>query len=248
MRPAKGNAGRFVCLHKDLTGFPSFFTAFLCKPLCSCKIALMDGERAHRPTTPPTNWQFKSQDTVDPDESSRQTKQPVVPRSDEYDVANHKVGSATNEDAITWSASEFIAHQKSFGWYSTLGAVALVAAAAVFLATNDKISTTVVLVAAVLLGVVAARKPRTLKYQVNGSGLTIGEKFYHYDTFRSFAVLDEGAFSSVVFIPLKRFMPLLTIYFEPKDEDKIVSILSDRLPMEVHKLDVVEQLMQRIRF
>jgi hypothetical protein len=39
-------------------------------------------------------------------------------------------------------------------------------------------------------------------------------------------VVPEGAFNSIVFMPLKRFAVPLSIYYDPKDEDKIIAVLS----------------------
>jgi hypothetical protein len=103
-------------------------------------------------------------------------------------------------------------------------------------------------VAASIFGFYAARKPRTLNYQLNARGLTVGEKFYEYDLFHSFTVVRDGAFSSIDFLPLKRFMPLLTIYYEPSDETKIINLLADRLPMEQRNRDIFEQLMHKVRY
>ncbi len=61
-------------------------------------------------------------------------------------------------------------------------------------------------------------------------------------------MVPEGAFSSVVFMPLKRFAPPRTIYYAPEDEDRIVGLLVNRLPLEEHRADAVDGLMRRIRF
>jgi hypothetical protein len=151
-------------------------------------------------------------------------------------------------EPVTWSASEFIAHEKSFTWYVVLGVVTVIVAAFIFLFTRDVISTAVIVVVAIVLGYAATRKPRTLPYKLDGEGLTIAEKFYPYNQFRSFAVTDQGPFSSIVFMPLKRFMTLIEIYYEPKDEERIVNLLSERLPLETHTLDPVDRFMRHIRF
>src|SRR6185312_239211 len=54
---------------------------------------------------------------------------------------------AADDRAITWTASEFIAHAKSFSWYTALGAGAAALAALVFLMTKDPVSVGVILVA-----------------------------------------------------------------------------------------------------
>jgi hypothetical protein len=150
--------------------------------------------------------------------------------------------------AVTWTASEFIAHDKPFGWYVALGLGAAVFAGLVYLVTRDLISVTVVLVATFLFGLYAGHKPRQMEYRLDANGLSVGQKRFGYDAFRSFAVLEEGAIPSIVFMPLKRFAVPTTIYYPPEEEDKIVGVLADRLPMEQRGHDAIDRLMHRIRY
>jgi hypothetical protein len=150
--------------------------------------------------------------------------------------------------AVSWTASEFVAHEKSVGWYLALLAAGLAVAAIVFLLTRDIISVVVVVVSTLLLGIYGARQPRQLEYRLDKSGVSIGQKYHGYDEFRSFMVMPEGAFSSIVFMPLKRFAPPLAVYYAPDDEDKIVNMLADQLPLEEGKRDAVDHLLHRIRF
>ena len=149
---------------------------------------------------------------------------------------------------VSWSASEFIAHSKTFGWYAILFLSAIGLAAVVYLLTRDVITAGVIVFAALLFGIMAARKPRELPYKVSSDGLHIGEKFYSYDTFKSFSVVQEEGIESIWFMPLKRFMPGLSIYFAPNDGQKIVDVLSNYLPFEAKELDLVDRFMHRIRF
>lgn len=149
---------------------------------------------------------------------------------------------------ITWTASEFIAHSKSAGWYAVLGLGALIFASAVYLVSRDYVSVGVILIAAILLGVYAGHKPRQIEYGLDSKGLDVGERHFGYGEFRSFSVIPEGAISTIVFMPLKRFAATTTIYYPPEDEDSIVSLLSDHLPMEDRRHDAVDRLMHRIRY
>ena len=157
-------------------------------------------------------------------------------------------GLQSEDGGISWTASEFIAHEKSGGWYLRLALVSLFIAGVVVLLTRDKISAVVVLVGAVLFGIVASRQPRQLDYSIDNEGVTIGQKRIPYEQFRSFSVVPEGAFSSIVFMPLKRFATTTTIYFAPGDEERIINLLSDRLPFEEQHHDPIEKLMRRVRF
>lgn len=155
---------------------------------------------------------------------------------------------AGDEEAITWTASEFIAHSKSFGWYAVLALVAVAMAALIFFLTKDKVSAGVIIVAALMFGIYAGYKPRELQYRLDQGGLTVGTKHFTYDQFRCFSVLPEGAFSSIVFMPLKRFAVTTTIYYAPEDEDKIVNLLGNYLPLEERGHDAIDRLMHRIHF
>ena len=155
---------------------------------------------------------------------------------------------AVNTQPVSWTASEFIAHQKSAGWYGILATSAAVITLAIYLLTKDLITSGFVIFGAFILGYYASRQPRELNYQVNEHGIFIGDKHYTYDVFRSFSIVVEGAFSSIIFMPLKRFAPLRAIYFAPEHEEQIVDMLLPRLPFEEYSHDAIDRLMLRIRF
>ena len=100
----------------------------------------------------------------------------------------------------------------------------------------------------VALGAFAVRKPKQLQYELNDSGLRVGDKFYDYRAFKSFSVEREGNFNCLNLLPLKRFMPVLSIYYSAEDEEKIMDIIGTYLPFEEHKLDQIERLSRRLRF
>lgn len=164
------------------------------------------------------------------------------------DDTSQSAGPVDPSQTIAWTASEFVAHEKTTGWYLGLLGAAVAVAGLVYLVTRDIISTAVVLIGAAAFGILASRKPKQQQYSLDPYGLTIGQKHYDYSTFRSFSVVPEGAFSSIVFMPLKRFAQTATIYYAPEDEDKIVDLISQSLPFEEHRADAVDSLMKRIRF
>lgn len=152
------------------------------------------------------------------------------------------------DQSVTWTASEFIAHDKTIFWYLGLTVVALLLALGIYLLTKDAVSSAVIIVAALFLAYYGSHQPRQLEYKLNAQGIKVGERHYGYNAFRSFSVIPEGAFSSIVFMPLKRFALPLTLYYAPGDEDKIVKILADQLPLAERRPDAVDSLMRRIRF
>lgn len=151
-------------------------------------------------------------------------------------------------EPLTWTASEFVEHQKPHGWYALLGAAAVVIAAVVYFLTHDTVTVVVVILVAVMFGVVGARKPRSMTYMLSQTGLQIGTKTFPYASFKSFAVIEEGAMNSVQLLPLKRLVPPISLYFPPEQEQEIVETLADYLPHEDRDHDAIDRLMRRLHF
>lgn len=152
------------------------------------------------------------------------------------------------DGVVSWSASEYVSHQKGASWYLKLALVGLLVSVIVFLMTRDFISTGVVIFAAAIMGILSAKQPRVLEYRLNGHGLSVGGKFYDYTMFKSFSVIDDGGPKSIILMPLKRFMPLLSVYFDPEDEEKVLDILSSHLAFDHREYDMVDKFMRKVRF
>ena len=176
---------------------------------------------------PDTNWAFSGK------EESAQTQ------TDTLDMI----------DPVSWNALEFMDHEKGQNWYMALAGGTIVAAGIVYLLTDhDWIATAIIPVVAATFGFSASRKPRELTYTVDSAGVHIGEKLYPYDGFKSFSVVEQDDVQSIWLLPLKRFMPIIPIYFSPEDAPKIVDVLAAILPTENRQPDVVDKLMHHIRF
>ena len=157
-------------------------------------------------------------------------------------------GSPADDAGVEWSASEFVAHDKGFGWYFVLMMAAILVAAILYFVTRDVIAAVVVIVMAIVLAIIGARKPRTITYHLDSKGLTAGNRFYPYRAYKSFAVPEDGPFASIVLVPLRRFDLPVSAYLAPDSQQRALEVLSGHLPMEQGKLDAVEQFMRRIRF
>jgi hypothetical protein len=150
--------------------------------------------------------------------------------------------------AVSWTAPEFMAHDKSVSWYFGLTATAAIFAFFTYLISKDIISAAVVIVAAIVFGFYAAYKPRQSTYGLHEGGISINDKAYSYDDFKSFSIKPEGSHMNLTFMPLKRFATPLTIYYSPPDEEKIMKVLAARMPYEEPRRDATDSLMKRIRF
>jgi hypothetical protein len=121
-------------------------------------------------------------------------------------------------------------------------------AVVVYLVTKDYFATGVIATLGIIVSVFSMHKPQQITYELSNSGLKAGEKAYPLRLFKSFAIIREAELVSVNLIPTKRFMPPLSIYFDPADEQKIVNLLGSHMPLEPGGLDTIERLARRLRF
>ncbi len=194
---------------------------------------------------PGAGWVFKpgsdepsSGYTPDPNDSSEDSLSPNKKRTE----------NSTGGPLVSWSASEYISNPKNITWFGALGIGTAILSIFVYFVTRDLLSTVVIVIIGVITGIFAARQPQTLEYHVDSKGIHIGPKSYPYGVFRSYSVAHDGAFSYISLLPLKRFMPQMTIHYAPEDEEKIVETLGDYLPYEQHKQDIVDSITRRVRF
>lgn len=149
---------------------------------------------------------------------------------------------------MQWTASEYVAHEKSAGWYGTFFASSVVVVFLVFIITRDILASIVVLLVCSAISIYAGRKPQINSYILSENGVKVQERLYPYSAFKSFSVVEEGAINSIWLKPFKRFAPIVAMYFSPEDEQKIIDILSNFLPHEEHQLDAIDRASKKMRF
>jgi hypothetical protein len=170
------------------------------------------------------------------------------PYQDEPDTGALPQAPAFDEsESVGWEASEYIHRSKDAKWKIVFGIVV-----AAGLGTSLWLQTwtfaALVVAMGMAMGVFAFRQPKVKKYTLTHHGLQIDEHFYPLSDFRSFGVLAEGAFYSIMLIPTKRFMPAVSVYFAQEDGEQIVDILSSHLPLEDIEPDPIDAIMRRLHF
>lgn len=149
---------------------------------------------------------------------------------------------------VTWQASEYIHHEKDFFWFAGLVLVAAALIAVSLFLVQSWTFTALVVVMVISVVVFALRPPRTLSYTLSGQSLDVNEKQYHLSEFRAFGVVQDGPLFSIVLLPVKRFMPSLTVYFPHEHGEEIVDHLGDYIPMEEINLDIIDRAVRKLRF
>jgi hypothetical protein len=207
-----------------------------------------------QPGQQPSQPQPSGQPTPErPTETPEPTPTPFPePEQDARSLLSPRTDSAMQMGSmpadISWTAAEFVEHEKTASWYAALAAVTVVIAVAVYFVTKDKISTGTIVAVLIGFGLFAARKPQMQAYRLSSNGIQVGGKVYGFYDYKAFSVTEDGAVISVVLSPLRRFMPPLTIYVAPEVEESVVAFLGMFMPFEQHRADAVDNLMRKIRF
>ncbi|HUD06673.1 MAG TPA: hypothetical protein VMR34_02195 [Candidatus Saccharimonadales bacterium] len=165
--------------------------------------------------------------------------------TDDADNPNSEI----KNDSVSWTASEFIGNSKKPSWFIVFGVIIVGVAGGVYLWTRDLFSGIMIIVIGIIFAIVSAKQPKNVEYSINPSGIQIGNKSFDFTDFKSFSVIDdEDKLGSVVLLPIKRFSPPISLYYDRNDEDKILDAVSLYVPHEESKVDTVDKLIRKIRF
>jgi hypothetical protein len=121
-------------------------------------------------------------------------------------------------------------------------------AVCIYFLTKDYFGAGVVVVLGIIVAVFASRKPELITYELTNTEIKIGQKSYPYSSFRSFSIIHQNGVSSINLVPTKRFMPMVSAFYAPADEQTITNQLGNHLPYEERQPDSIDRLTARLRF
>ena len=150
------------------------------------------------------------------------------------------------DDDIEWTSSEFVSSDKGILWYLYLAIITIAIMVFAYLIMHDIVAVVSLGIIALIFGYLGKRKPRTMSYRISNDGVFVSEKLYLYSDFKSFGILREGAFSSLVLAPSKRFMPPLSIYYPPEQEKVITDQIGKYLPFAPVRTDLLDSAMRKV--
>lgn len=176
-----------------------------------------------------------------------------LPNTQEVEVQDDSADQALaqtqnpEDEPVHWQASEYIHHQKSPVWFVAFAAVVIVlTVVAIFLIESITFAILIPVMAAALL-VYSHRPPHVLNYTLSRQGLHINDRLYPFAQFKGFGVIHDGSEYSVMLLPVKRFQPGVSVYFPEESGEAIVDMLAARLPMQDLHLDVIDQVIRKLR-
>ena len=150
-------------------------------------------------------------------------------------------------DSFSWTASEYIDHNRSAGWYLLLFVGTAALAVGIYFLTKEYFTVGIIVVLGVIVALYARQKPRQMTYELSSDGLRVGEKLYSYSLFKSFSFINDGMLNSVQLTPLRKLMPPISAYYQAADEEKITDILGQHLPIEEAKPHAIDRISRHLR-
>lgn len=138
---------------------------------------------------------------------------------------------------FTWQAPEYAHEEKTQDWYWVVGIIAA-GVAVTSLIFGNFVFAILVIVAAFVLCLFAARKPRTITVEVNHRGVKIEEAFYPFRSLLSFWIEDEHRHGSRLILRSNRTVAPYIILPAPQDREdleQLREILEDKLSLEEYK-------------
>lgn len=221
----------------------------------------MNGDTGTQQASDGANWHFKQGETAAPGAAAPSQQPPTtpspMPRTPGPEIPPPQpteiigvepVASSQYGGEITWTASEYADHEKSSVWYIGLAVITLLLVAVVYFLTKDIFSIVAIIAFAITFGIIGSYKPKIVSYHLGPDGLQINQHLHVFSQFKSFGVQREGAFPSIVFIPMKRFMPPVVVYFPPEDGDDVLAVLSQYLPSGPVPQDFIDRALRHVRF
>lgn len=134
---------------------------------------------------------------------------------------------------LVWQAYEYAHREKSSDWFWALGIIAVGGAiAAIFL--HNLLFALVILIAAVAIGLFAAREPDLVTFEISRRGVRIDDTLYPYQNLEGFWIADFSLehIPRLLLKSKKMLAPILVIPLEDVEPEDVYAALLYFLPEE----------------
>lgn len=155
---------------------------------------------------------------------------------------------AKRDPRISWRVEEYVHREKGPDWYWALGVVAI-AGAATAIIFHDTLFAIFIIMAGLILGFYAARKPDVIDIAISDDGIQIRSYFYPFEKLKGFAV-DENELGNHLIIESDRMVtPIISIPLPLTiDTDALTALLKTRLEEKPLKEQISHRLMEHMGF
>lgn len=170
-----------------------------------------------------------------------------------YDVGmedrTQEVQPVLTKQPLSWSAHEYMHIEKNSEWFWALGLIG-VAGAVAALTYGNILFSIVILLAAFVLALFAARKPEEFTFTLTQRGVRINDTLHPYQTLKSFSIEDisEKHISKLVLETKKTLSLDIIIPLTNVDLEAVHDFLYDYLPEEDHEEPLANKIMEWFGF
>lgn len=148
---------------------------------------------------------------------------------------------------LTWTTTEFKKHDKPQSWYIGLWAVAAVLAIAGIIFSSFLV-VILVIVAALVLHIYAAKEPRSITVSLSEHDLVIGERVFPLGEFASFWIFRRRDHDIISLHRHGMIKPELHILIPPEKTPTARMLLRPQVPEKEHDESLIDVLADRLKF
>lgn len=156
-------------------------------------------------------------------------------------------------ETLSWSALEYEEKERSVDWFWALGVIVVAGAIASILFGNYFFAM-LLIIAGILLGFFAIKKPETVTYELTDKGFKMKTRLYPYEDLKAFWVQIQVPKTEIkkpiLFLKSTRvFLPVLSIPIDEEIAPKIKEILTQKnVPEEEMHEHVSDKVMENLGF
>jgi hypothetical protein len=163
---------------------------------------------------------------------------------------NHtkKINNLAKSNTFEWKAPEFVYHKKTNKWYLYLALATIALIVGYLLIFKDIVTPILILLMAFIFGYYGSKKPKMIKYSAGPDGVSVDKKTFPLEALKSYSVQDYKDLSVVIIVPVKRFATLITMYYHPEDEDKVLGFIETVVPFDNRQEDLIDRFSRHIGF
>lgn len=147
---------------------------------------------------------------------------------------------------FSWSAPEYIRHDKSNRWYLTAGIIALLTSALALFLGNWTMALAVLALAAVYWYLDTYHPPKVTKIELSEMGVRVGHMFFPYSQIQSFWIIYDHGIKTLNFKALNHWFGDVVIQLGDIDPVEIRNFLIAQLPEWEGKREPVSEMFLRI--
>ena len=158
------------------------------------------------------------------------------------------MAKATKEPRISWQIEEYTHREKGPDWFWALGVIAI-AGAAIAVIYHDTLFAIFIVLASIILGTYAARKPDVIEISISDAGIKIRRFFYPFENIKSFGI-DEAPTGNHLIIESDRMLtPIVSIPLpDALDTESLAALLRTKLPEKPHEEQLSHKLLEHLGF